>query len=337
MNLKSRRFLVLYPVVLIGLAIMVVWAVGKLDWHEVGRSLSKASLAEVAAMGLAWMCALFIRPIRLMLLIRAISPEVQCRYWPVWSADLIAMAMNSIIPLRAGDMAMALVLRQSLGLRAARGFSAVLLDRFFDLLIVGLIFVVALSAAPTVAPWAVNLLTALPIGLAALAASLWLVIHLRTTSLALLDGVLLAVSPKVRQKWGERVHDFFDGLVVINRPAVIVPVALLSVTLWGATATSYWFGARAVWPDAPFAAGALTAAAIALSAALPTPPAGLGVFHAVGVLVLSLFNIPVESALACAIICHAFQVGAVLLLAFVALIAQGVSVRSLAALYEQQP
>lgn len=334
MNVKSKRLLILYALMLVCLAIMVVWAVGRLDWHEVSRNLSKASLPEVAAMALAWLFALFIRPIRLMLLIRAISPEVKRRYWPVWSADLIAMAMNSLIPVRAGDMAMALVLRKGLGLRATRGFSAVLIDRFFDLLVVVAMFVSALSVAPTVAPWAANLTTTLPVGFLAIAIGLWLIIRLRVVWFTLIDKVLASFAPGNRESWGGRIHDLFDGLVVVNRPGVMAPVVVLSILLWGLTATSYWFGARAIWPDVPFAAGALTAGSIALSFAVPTPPAGVGVFHAVAVLALSLFNVPIEAALACAIICHAFQLGSVMILAAVALATQGVNIRSLAGLGE---
>jgi uncharacterized membrane protein YbhN (UPF0104 family) len=161
------------------------------------------------------------------------------------------------------------------------------------------------------------------------ALGLWLVIRLRALWLGLLDKALARFAPGRRQTWGARIHDLFDGLVVVNHLDVTVPVLGLSLVLWGVVATSYWFGARAVWPDAPFAAGAFTAGAIALSFAMPTPPGGVGVFHAVAVVALSLYGVPVESALACAIICHAFQLGSVMVLAAIALVAQGMNIQSL--------
>ena len=48
----------------------------------------------------------------------------------------------------------------------------------------------------------------------------------------------------------------------------------------------------------------------------------------------SLHEAVAEAALACAIICHAFQLASVLLLAGVALVAQGLSVRALTTLKE---
>lgn len=329
MKERSRKLLIANLFALVAFAGFAVWAAAKLDWRVVGHNLAIASMPQLAGMAVAWLVTLFLRPIRLQILIRAMAPDVPSRYWPVWSADLIAMGMNSLVPLRAGDMAMAVVLRQGLGLRTARGFSAMMVDRFFDLLTVVVLFVSALSVAPSVAPWAVNLTTTLPIGFALLAIGLWLVIRLRKIFLGLLDRLLPSIGQVRGQRWSARLHDLFDGLAVVTRPGLIIPLLGLSALLWASTAASYWFGASSIWPATPVAAGAFVAGAVALGFVIPAPPAGIGVFHAIAVLALSMFDVPAESALACAIICHAFQLASVLLLATVALISQGMSIRSL--------
>jgi uncharacterized protein (TIRG00374 family) len=330
---SSKRLIAAGVVVLVVFVAFAALALAKkLDWLTVGHKLAEASPSQVALMGVSWIAALFVRPFRLLILIRAMAPEVKRRYFPVWCADLIAMGINSLIPMRAGDMAMALVLRQGLGLRTPRGFSAVLVDRFFDLLTVAAIFLACLSVAPSVAPWAGNLMVTKPIAFGAVAFGLWLVIRLRSVWQTMIDRTLAHFTPDRRKKWGGPIKDLFEGLAVIKHPGVMAPVVGLSVIFWALVATSYWFGARAVWPDAPFAAGAFTAGAVALSVIVPAPPAGVGMFHAVTVVALSLFNIPIEAALACAIICHAFQLVSVLVLAATALFAQGMSLRSLAEL-----
>ena len=90
------------------------WAAAQVDWSQVMRQLREASFPFVSAMGLAWIAALFLRPLRMMVLIGAMAPKTARRYWPIWSADMIAMAANSVIPMRAGDMMIAFLLRQSL-------------------------------------------------------------------------------------------------------------------------------------------------------------------------------------------------------------------------------
>jgi uncharacterized protein (TIRG00374 family) len=234
-------------------------------------------------------------------------------------------------------MTMALVLRQSIGLATARGFSLVFVDRFFDLLTVVVLFYCALSVAPTVAPWATNLSVTLPIGLAVLAGLLWAIIHLRERRIALADGLLKRMSQGRREKWSMRLHELFDGLAAVNRPGVILLAVLLSVLLWGLTSTSYWLCVSAIWPQAPFAAGAFAASAVALSFIVPSTPAGVGVFHAVAVIAFSLFHVPVEAALAAAIVCHALMLGLILILASVAVVCHGMNVRSLARLRNELP
>ncbi len=329
MKAVSRKLLFVNLVALVIFVAFAAWAIARLNWHAVGDRLADASPLQLVFMAAAWVAALFARPLRLLILIGAMAPEVGRRYWPVWCADLIAMAMNSIIPVRAGDMTMALVLRHGLGMRAARGVSVVLVDRLFDLLMAVVLFGAGLSVAPSVAPWAANLTVTMPIVFAVGATALWLTIRLRAAWLALFDAALSRIAPRHRGTWRNRLHELLEGLAVVNRPSVMAPVLVLSVVFWGAIVVSYWFGARAVWPDISLAAAAFTAGAIALSFAIPTPPAGFGVFHAVAVATFSLFGMSAEAALACAIICHAFQLGSVLVLGPVALVAQGMNIRAL--------
>jgi len=309
----------------------VGWAASRLDWGMVLSKLASASAPGMAVMAAAWLAALFVRPVRLLILLRAVSPECGRQYWATWSASLIAMAMNSVLPMRAGDMAMAFVLRQGLGVSTARAFSAVLVDRFVDFTTVIVIFVTALALAPTVAPWTANLTVTLLTALGVLVGGLWLLVNLRLVWLALFDRLILAAASRRRGRWSDRVHDLFAGIAVVDRPGVMVPVLALSIGLWGIIIASYWAGIGAVWPSVTFPAAAFAAGAVALSFVFPLMPGGVGVFHAAVVLALSLFGVPAEPALAFAIVSHAFQLGSVMLLAVVAVLCQRIDIRSLTA------
>ena len=56
---------------------------------------------------------------------------------------------------------------------------------------------------------------------------------------------------------------------------------------------------------------------------------GLGAFEAAAVVALALFNVPLEAAIAFAVIAHAFQLGSALVLATLTVIMQKVDYRSL--------
>lgn len=317
--------IVLPCVVLAGLA----WVGMKLDWPLIGSQLRAASLSAEIGMAVASLAALFIRPFRLLILLRELTPQTSQRYWRIWSADLVAMAINSVVPMRAGDMTMAFGLRQGQGDRTARVFSVVVIDRLFDFATVIVLFVFALSWAPTVAAWASHLRIMLLVLLIAIVVSLWFVIRMQQTLLLWLERLLSGFTPQRGEQWYALGRDLFAGLAIVQRPGIFIPVLLLSLSAWAVTGGAYWFGIEAVWPSVPFAAGAFVAGAIALSFVVPVTPGGIGVFQAVAVLALSLFDVPAEPALAFAIILHAFQLSSVLILACVGLLSQGISIRSL--------
>lgn len=303
-----------------------VWAGSKLDWRLVGRQLHTASLTSELAMLACWIAALFIRPLRLLLLLRTFARQPGAHYSHVWSADMIAMAGNSVLPARAGDMTMAFVLRRGLDVPTTSLLSLVLVDRFFDFAVVVVIFVPALAFAPTIAPWASDVTQTLLVTLALLVAGLFVVIRFRAYWLVLCDRLLVR-----HERWRSFIHELLSGLAIIDKIGILLPVIVLSLFLWGATILSYKFAIGSIWPGAPLTAAGLAASAVALSSVIPLTPGGIGVFQATVVLVLSLFGVAAEPALAVAIMAHVTQLGAVLFFAVVAMARQGIGIRSLMA------
>ncbi len=315
-------------------AVIIAWAVQKFDWPLIWAQLRAASIPLEIAMAAAWLAALFFRPLRLFVLMAAMAPDVKRRYWPIWSADVIAMAMNSVIPMRAGDMMMAFVLRQGLGVGLLRGTSMVFVDRFFDFATVMVMFMVMLAAAPTVVPWAHDVTITLGVTLALLIVGLWLAIHMHELWKRMLDRLFALFPGERSEKWRHRAHELLDGLGMIDRPGILVAVVGTSILMWGSITASYWFGVEAVWPHMTIPPAAFAASAVALSFIVPLAPGGLGVFHGAAVLALSLFGVPPEPALAFAIVAHAWQMGSVLILGTAAVFWQGISLRSLTTIHE---
>lgn len=330
----TRRVKVLVAVNVLlfaGFLYFTAWTAIRIDWATVGHSLDGAAPGYELAMAASWFAILFLRPVRLMVLIGVISPGSPSRYSVFWSATLVAMGLNTIVPLRAGDIAMALVLNQRLGVRMPRAFSALVLDRFFDLATVVALFVGALSVAPVSAAWTVGLVPSMLVVLLGLVVGLWLLIYLRATWLYLVREALSALAPARRARWIGQAEELFNSLARIDKVTVLAKVIVLSILIWLITTLSYWFGISATWPSASLAAAAFTASAAALVFVVPVTPAGVGVFHGACVLALSVFDVPFEPALAFAIVAHALQVISVLVLAVIALFSQRLSLRTLLA------
>lgn len=332
-----KSMLIMRGLLLAIFAVIIVWAVQKFDWSLIWAQLRAASIPLEIAMAAAWLAALFFRPLRLFVLMAAMAPDVKRRYWPIWSADVIAMAMNSVIPMRAGDMMMAFVLRQGLGVGLLRGTSMVFVDRFFDFATVIVMFVVMLAAAPTFVPWAGDVTVTLVVALVLLVGGLVLAVRLHRVWSSFLERLFVRLPPHVGEKWHERARDLLGGLASIDRPATIAIVLALSVLMWGTISASYWFGVQAVWPHMTIPAAAFVASALALSFVVPLAPGGFGVYHGVAVVALSLFGVPAEPALAFAIVAHAFQMGSSLVFGAFCLLWHGMSIRSLAAARQPAP
>jgi uncharacterized protein (TIRG00374 family) len=309
-----------------------VWAAGKVDWRLVAAQLRAADLGSILLMAGAWIVALCIRPFRTMVLARCLGPETPVRYAPFWTANIASLAVNSIVPMRAGDVVMAVILNRSLGTTAPVSVSIVLFDRFFEFATVIVIFATALLLVPAAVPWMHGVAGVLVPAVVVLSAGMWLVIRLRNTWLRLFDGLVARFSPQRADRWRGPLRDLVEGFARIESGRTIALVVGLSVAQWLAIASSWWFGLVGVWPSAGFAAAAFAASVVALSSIVPLVPGGVGVVQGAAILALSMFGLPAEPSLALAIVLHAVQAGVVLVLGAIALASEGIGLGSLASM-----
>ncbi len=319
--------------------IAVGWAATKFDWHAIREQIGNASVAHLCGMVAACAVALLIRPLKLLLLLRGTFPEAHPTYWPAFRADNIAMAVNSVVPARAGEVAMAVALRQSFGISTASSGSVVLIDRFLDFCTVVLIFVVSFLMSPEGIPWVRQATGGVVLITLAFISCLILAVRLRHVWMSLLAGVFARLDPTRAAKWDARVRDLFSVLSVIDDTPRLVGLLVLSGAFWAMISLAYWLGIHAVWPDITPTAAAFTASAVALSFLLPVAPGGIGLFQGTVILSLQLFGVGTSAALAFGILGHALQVCTTLALAAISMAWQGMSLRTLVSIRatERQP
>ena len=278
---------------------------------------------------LAWLAALFLRPLRFKYLLRQLGHVEGVTYRTIWAALTIGGAVNSFTPMRAGDAAMAIFLRQRLGIGVHLTFTVIVTDWACDFTFVALFFLGALTFAPAVAAWtghAVILLIAfLAVGASGFAALLLFHKHF----LAMLDVMLRRIVPNKRQRIMEIVGEIFASFAAIGTWRVGTTVVLLSGLIWGLTWLSYWLGVGAVHADAGPAAAAFGMAASTLSFAVPLGPGGLGTFEASMIIALAVFSVPLEAAIPFAVIAHAVQLGSLALLIALAILSRQIDFKSL--------
>lgn len=298
-----------------GLALLV-------DWSAVARELSEASPTDLALMLGLWVVWLVLRPMRMRALVRATGQGDALTRNDAFGAHAVGMAVNNLLPMRAGEVAMIWILRRRANVPAGSGASAVVLDRFCDL--VGALGVLALALIwMPERPSAIE--RGLPVFVGALLAglvALGVVVALR--------GRLLEIAARLLPaKLLPPLGHLLDGLAVLGRPPVLLQVALWTAAIWGLATVSFFYGVRAVWPGATVVMGAFLLGVVALAFLVPAAPGGVGVFHAASVFALAVFGVPAEAALAYALLTHASTFVAVFAIALVWVLANGLDPRIL--------
>lgn len=278
------------------------------DLAEVGQALGRADPWQVAAMIGVWLVWLAVRPLRMRILLRATAPATQVAYNDAYGAHALGNAINSLLPMRAGEFAMMWVLARRAQVALPASFSAIVLDRLCDLaaaLAVLILAIFLMPNPPAIVVEGIEIVTAvLVVGMALVAAA----VRLRAQALRL---VALLTPRRWHGAVLHRLEDLLQGLGVLARPAVFVQAVALSAVIWGLAVVSFTAGIASVWPDATFAMGAFTVGVVAMAFLVPAAPGGIGVFHAAIVFALAFYGVPAATALAYALISHAltFTVG----------------------------
>ena len=211
-------------------------------------------------------------------------------------ASLVGLALNNVLPAKAGEIAKAAWIGRENGLSFDTSLGLVFMERFFDVNVLALLslwFMWALGQRRT----ALTLVACLALG--------WAVLF------------LLRGRPAWVELWGklplpERVTDFLKrftlALVEQTTPGRLVWMTLSSFALW-----SFYAMQTGMALDGAAGLGlglSETVAVFALSSLgmlLPSSPGALGVYEAVFVTALTAYNVPRDQALAVALFCHMAQ------------------------------
>lgn len=276
-------------------------AAGRADWPGVREYVSRADwrlmlggggvlLASLGVFGLRW---------------RALMPApTALSTRRAFSYLMVGYLANTVMPLHLGDAArLGLASRRS-GLRPSLLLGTLAVERLLDLLLlasagVGLGLFVATPAALTNG---VRIL---------LAAALGGLVGLGVLRVGIKPGRLFEILARgqglrgAAGRWaGRQAEGFRAGLSALRGPPDIGRAGGLSILGWGGIglATGLWvlaFGLPVPWYGV-----ALLVVGVNLGAALPSAPAGIGVYHLVVLTILSTWVTDRDQALAYAVASH---------------------------------
>jgi uncharacterized protein (TIRG00374 family) len=236
----------------------------------------------------------------------------------------IGYLINSLLPLRLGDLVRTYLCAELERLELVRVLSTVVVERVIDTLTILalLLVVVPYVALPTDLSRA-----ALAVGVVAIAAIAVLAYIAASggQSAVWFDRLGKQVAflrrPGIRQK----VMSALSGLSALRSGTSVLGALLWSLGAWLCTALEFYVVMKAMNLSLPFLAALLAVCLSTLGMVVPSSPGHLGVFEYLTVVALSLFGIGQEAALVFALLVHAVGYLAPVVLGGIAIWREGYS------------
>jgi hypothetical protein len=234
------------------------------------------------------------------------SPIKDCRVAPLWSATAIAFMVNNLLPARLGEFVRAIAIGRTEHVSKSASFATIVYERVVDVfvLIVLIWFCMATMSAPT---WLARSVELLIVFNAALFVLLFAMVRGRRRFRALLARALRPLPTQVRRRVHGSADAFVDGLGVVSRPRAALPIALLSVAVWGFAVLGVYFCVRALALPVPLLASVFVIVLVSLGSMIPSGPAFVGTMQYACVLALGVYGVEGGRALAFSAVYHATQ------------------------------
>ncbi|MBE0415766.1 MAG: flippase-like domain-containing protein [Dehalococcoidia bacterium] len=283
------------------------------DFGEIGHALGEANYIFVLPAVVVLVIIMGLKAVRWQYLLRPLSP-VPLR--PIFSVTVIGHMVDSLLPRPIGELARAYLLGEKESMNKMSIFATIAVARIFDGLALLLFMVIVWLFVP-LAPW-LQSMGYVVAGVFICALVLFLVL---ASSPGRLQKVMASFLRPLPQRWssklGEWLELFASGLAVLKRPGKLFFVFLLSLLIWFVEAVMFYLVAFSFNLEQHFYVFLLTSATTNLALFIPSMPGGWGNWELACRETLSLFGVDVALASAYAIALHAAVLIPIILLGFV--------------------
>lgn len=285
--------------------------------------------------------ALFTRAERWRTLLQPSDPPA---YYPTYFAVAVGYMSSTILPVRAGDVVRAALMKRKTGTRFSTGIATVLTERVLDLIAILAMLCWFVIATAHDASFTLEQRTMLRS--AAFVAGAMLV-----AMLTFVTGIVLATSSirRFHEKLGNllphRFRDpwmhFFDTFAASFRgaaqhPAAFAKVIVLTIVTWTCLSSQFWFTSLAMSHDLPFLSCFLLTGVSIVGMMIPTP-GGVGGFHKVcQVALIQFYAFGIDDSVALALVLHLVGTLPVLLVGLTLVAKEGLSMGQLVKIGESR-
>ena len=327
--LRSRKFKILIGFLV---SALLIWLItGAVEWGKVWDTLLTVQLWPVLPLSGVFVIHYILRAVRW----RFLLPDG--KQVPLRLSFDAAMAGNYatfLLPLRAGEFIRGWFLASRSSYSFSQAFVSIVIERFFDLATVLLMFALVLlknEGLPTFVTAGAISLSVVAVALLAfmVVASALPELVMRAAQFCVGFGYYVRVPEKRQQGLLKVLRDFLDGVSVLRNHVNLFWIVTLSGLVWFTAVLTYYifFYFFGVPPTLEMAAGVTVL--IALAVAAPSAPGFIGVFQAGVIAAFSLYHLDLNVGGAYSILAHAFTYLVIVVYGTYVLFHYGLSLRRL--------
>ena len=304
----------------IGATALVLWG---MDWGALRNTLAGANYWWLLPFLALEVIVIWTRALRWRLMLEDRLSTARL----FWITN-IGYLLNKVLPLRLGEVGRVYLVTRRSTVGAMQGLSSVVVERLVDVLcLIALIFLL-LPLVPGSVAFVATGMTLSGVAMAGIAL-IFVAAHMHTIVEAGFTRLLSRMRPQLAQALQQHLHDFLASVRVIQGRRLWLCL-MWSVVTWTVSVASMYVLMLAFDPNPKWFIGMLANCAIALGVALPSAPAGLGLWEAATVAALTMAEVPAEMALAFAILSHLASFISLAVLGIAGLVIEGQSFGELA-------
>ena len=214
-----------------------------------------------------------------------------------------SIALNNLLPLRAGDAARVFAFQHQLGRSTAAVLGILVLEKVLDLLVLLAVLGLVVATIPE-HTWPTAVSTPLAAGVGAAAAAGLLVVAFARPLARLLEMLAARLDHAVLRPVLVLGRGTLETIGGQTRGLRLASLAGMTVAAWLVEGGLYVVTAHAMSISQPLAAGYLAFALATLSTLLPSSPGYFGTFHVFAMLAVGVFGAGASDAAAFAIVTH---------------------------------
>jgi len=247
-------------------------------------------------------------------------------FFTIFEGLIIGYMVNSIFPMRAGDIAKAYVIGKLNRVSKTYTFILAVIERLFDLINLLLFFLVLLSVVPldNAFKTAARMLSIV------IGAALLVIIGVITCSDRLIAMVRKSsLKEDTRERISSRLGMVRDGFRILCRWQDILFIELVFLLIWGSYLVVCQVSGLAVNINLTLIMALFLVVAVSFGTAVVSSPGGLGVHQYASVLVFAYFGMSREEALSFSLVNNTLSVITPVLLGWIFLVHTNLSLASL--------